>query len=75
LRFSAKILIFRPRGFSSPEPAPPTGGIWGDLRGKTFRCSYRALDDPEAELARQANRAAAGWYFRSNEANLEINIL
>jgi hypothetical protein len=75
LRFPAKILIFRPRGFPSPEPTPPTGGpIWGDLRGKTLRCSP-ALDDPAAELARGANREAAGWYFHGNEVDLEINIL
>jgi hypothetical protein len=36
---------------------------------------YRALDDPEAELARRAKRAAAGWYFHGNKADLEINIL
>jgi hypothetical protein len=36
---------------------------------------YCALDDPKAELARWANRAAGGWYFHGNEYDLEINIL
>ncbi|HEY1430369.1 MAG TPA: hypothetical protein VGF39_01855, partial [Stellaceae bacterium] len=63
-------IVRAPREEHSRKPE-----IFADLITAYFpTCSklemfYRAMDDPEAERLRRANRGAGGWYFHGNEAN------